>query len=154
MPKRSAGILLYRKGDSGVEVLLVHPGGPLWAHKDDGAWSIPKGQLIPGEDPLTGARRELLEETGLAPLGPFAALPPVKQDGGKEVLAWAVAFDCDASAICSNTFTMEWPPHSGATREFPEVDRAAWFTLEQARRAINKGQRLLLEHVPETQERE
>jgi predicted NUDIX family NTP pyrophosphohydrolase len=140
MPKISAGILLYRRRAGGPEVLLVHPGGPLWAKKDAGAWSIPKGEVEPGEDRLARARQEFAEETGFTVEGDFRALAPIRQAGGKTVFAWAVAGDCDAAAIRSNLFTLEWPPRSGRMQEFPEVDRAAWFALPEAREKILKGQ--------------
>jgi len=148
MTKTSAGLLLYRNSGSHLEVLLVHPGGPFWAKKDDGAWSIPKGEFTANEDPLAAAQRELQEETGFTVVGPFAPLTPVKQPGGKLVHAWFVAApDLDASAIRSNTFSLEWPPRSGKTREFPEVDRAAWFSLAEARTKILKGQLPLLDEL-------
>jgi predicted NUDIX family NTP pyrophosphohydrolase len=148
MPKTSAGLLMFRVRAGTVQVLLVHPGGPLWKNKDDGAWSIPKGEVADGEDPLAAARREFAEELG-APAGdgPFTPLPPVKQKGGKTVLAWAVAGDLDAAAIRSNTFTMEWPPRSGRRAEFPEVDRAQWFDLGTAAIKINPAQAALLRAV-------
>ena len=138
--QHSAGIVLYRVGDGGPEVLLVHPGGPFWAKKDLGAWSIPKGELEPDEDPLAAARREFEEETGCRISGEFRPLAPLKQPGGKTVYAWAVEGDCDPAAIKSNTFSMEWPPHSGRRQEFPEVDRAAWFPLDEAKKKILPGQ--------------
>jgi predicted NUDIX family NTP pyrophosphohydrolase len=148
MPKQSAGLLLHRTKNSQLEIFLVHPGGPFWAKKDDGAWSIPKGEFDPGEDPLTAAQRESKEETGLTAIGPFAPLTPVKQSGGKLVHAWAVkAPNLDPSAIRSNTFSVEWPPRSGQSREFPEVDRAAWFPISQARIKILKGQLPLLDQL-------
>ena len=147
MPKRSAGILLYRRRPSGLEVFLVHPGGPLWAKKDSAAWSIPKGEYTEEEDPLTAARREFTEETGLIVDGDFARLEPVKQASGKVVHAWALEGDCDATEIVSNSFTMEWPPKSGRQAEFPEVDRAEWFSVEEAREKINKGQASLLDQL-------
>ena len=145
MPKISAGILLYRRRDSGIEVLLVHPGGPFWAKKDDGAWSIPKGEVDGDEALLDAARREFREETGFPVDGSFHALPPVRQPGGKTVHAWAVAGDCDPSAVRSNRFTLEWPPRSGRMQDFPEVDRAGWFDLAAARRKLTRGQLPLLE---------
>lgn len=138
--KNAAGILLYRLRDSGLEVFLVHPGGPFWTKKDNGAWSIPKGELEEGEDPLNAAKREFQEETGFFVEGNFIPLTPLKQRGGKLVYAWAVERDCDAEAIKSNMFSMEWPPRSGKRAEFPEVDRAAWFTLEVAKEKILPGQ--------------
>jgi predicted NUDIX family NTP pyrophosphohydrolase len=149
--RRSAGVLLYRRrDDGGLEVLLVHPGGPFWAKKDLGAWSIPKGEPGPGEDAAAAARRELEEETGIA-LGDETLVPlgEVRQPGGKTVEAWAVERDCDAARIRSNLFTLEWPPRSGRRVEFPEVDRAAWFDLEEAARRILAGQRPLLDRLGE-----
>jgi predicted NUDIX family NTP pyrophosphohydrolase len=140
MPKRSAGILLYRRVGSEVEVLLVHPGGPFWARKDEGAWSIPKGEYLPGEDPLAAARREFAEETGASPEGTFMALGSFRQSAAKTVEVWALEGEFDPSALISNTFTMEWPPRSGQVRQFPEVDRAQWFTPVEAARRIIKGQ--------------
>jgi predicted NUDIX family NTP pyrophosphohydrolase len=145
MPKQSAGLLIYRQRGATPEVFLVHPGGPFWAKKDAGAWSIPKGEFETGEDPLATARREFTEETGFTIDGPFTALPPVKQPGGKIVHAFAVPGDCDASAIRSNSFTLEWPPRSGRRQEFPEVDRAGWFDLAAAREKILRGQLPLLD---------
>jgi predicted NUDIX family NTP pyrophosphohydrolase len=144
MPKQSAGLLLYRRGD-GIEVFLVHPGGPFWAGKDAHAWSVPKGEFVGGEDALSAARREFAEETGLSIDGTFLALAPVKQPGGKIVHAWAVEGDCDPAAVKSNSFSLEWPPRSGRMQEFPEVDRAAWFPLAVAREKIHKGQVALLD---------
>lgn len=148
MPKQSAGLLLFRRIDSQLEVLLVHPGGPLWAKKDDGAWSIPKGEMAEGEDPLQAAYRELEEETGHSIgsdlKGNCLPLTPVKQAGGKMVYAWAVESDFDIAMLKSNTFSMEWPPRSGRKQEFPEVDRAGWFRLAEARRKILKSQEPLL----------
>jgi predicted NUDIX family NTP pyrophosphohydrolase len=145
MAKVSAGILLYRRNAASTEVFLVHPGGPFWARKDDGAWSIPKGEIEPGEEPLARAQREFAEETGFAVAGEFRALAPVRQAGGKIVYAWAVEGDADAAAIRSNRFSMEWPPRSGRSQEFPEVDRAAWFDLKTARQKLNPGQRALVD---------
>ena len=139
--KRSAGLLLYRGAPDRLEVLLVHPGGPFWAKKDAGAWSIPKGEIDAGEEPLAAARREFEEETGVAPPdGEAVALEPRRQAGGKLVMAWAVRGDLDPALIRSGTFSREWPPRSGRQQEFPEVDRAGWFTLEQAREKILNGQ--------------
>lgn len=146
MPKKSAGFLLYRNAP-GLEVFLVHPGGPFWAKKDDGAWSIPKGEFADIEDGLEAAKREFREETGFEVDGNFEALEPIKQPGGKIVHAWCLKADVDASTIRSNTFSMEWPPRSGRSREFPEVDRAAWFEMAEARRKILKGQVPLLEQL-------
>jgi predicted NUDIX family NTP pyrophosphohydrolase len=145
MPKRSAGLLLYRHRGGRLEVLLIHPGGPYWASKDDGAWSIPKGELAEGEDPLAAAIREVEEETGCAVTGEFRPLDPIRQPGGKTVLAWAVECDFDPSTLKSNTFSMEWPPKSGNVQHFPEIDRAGWFDAEAARRKLLKGQVPLLE---------
>jgi len=147
MPKQSAGLLLFRESHGAIEVLLVHPGGPFWARKDAGAWSIPKGEFDAGEEPLTAARREFEEETGQAVTGEFIALQPVRQPSGKIVHAWAVRADFDPARLRSNTFTIEWPPKSGRSREFPEVDRAAWFTLDEARQKIQPGQRPLLDQL-------
>lgn len=149
MPKKSAGVLVYRKAGPSAEVFLVHPGGPFWAKKDDGAWSIPKGEFEEGEDSLAAAKREFQEETGFAIEGVFEALDPVRQAGGKIVYAWSVQGDLDASAIRSNSFFLEWPPRSGKTREFPEVDRAEWFSLAQAQKKILKGQLPLLNQLQE-----
>jgi predicted NUDIX family NTP pyrophosphohydrolase len=145
--KSSAGLVIYRRRPAAPEVLLVHPGGPLWQSRDHGAWSIPKGELAPGEDPLEAARREVAEETGLPVSGDFQPLRPVRQSGGKTIHAWAVEADCDPARITSNTFALEWPPHSGIVRQFPEIDRAAWFALEDARERIIPGQRELLDQL-------
>jgi len=143
----SAGLLLYRVRNANLEVFLVHPGGPFWAKKDLGAWSIPKGEIQDGEDRLNAAKREFCEETGIVPQGDFVALAPLKQAGGKRVHAWAIRGDCDAQAISSNSFSMEWPPRSGQRREFPEVDRAEWFAMDVAKEKILKGQVGLLEEL-------
>ncbi|MGB7951482.1 MAG: NUDIX domain-containing protein [Candidatus Binatia bacterium] len=143
----SAGLLLYRWRSAILEVFLVHPGGPFWAKKDLGAWSIPKGEPLEGEDGLSAAKREFYEETGIVPQGDFFALAPVKQGGGKRVHAWAVRGDCDAKAITSNTFSIEWPPRSGQRREFPEVDGAEWFAMDVAKEKILKGQIDFLEEL-------
>lgn len=140
MAKISSGILLYRIIQSSAEILLVHPGGPFFARKDDGSWTIPKGELIDDEDPLHAAIREFEEETGYKPAGNFIALPAIKQKGGKIVQCWAVSGDLDPAAIVSNTFEMEWPPRSGKRKSFPEVDRAAWFSIPEARQKINERQ--------------
>ena len=137
--KQSAGLLLYRRRDAGLEVLLVHPGGPFWASRDEAAWSIPKGEFAPGEDALAAARREFEEETGFLPAGD-ALLLGIRKNGGKAIHIWALEGDCDPAAITSNSFTMEWPPRSGRLQEFPEVDRAAWFDLATARRKIHRNQ--------------
>ncbi len=147
MGKESAGILLYRRRASGLEVLLVHPGGPFWAKKDAGAWSIPKGEHDPGEDPLTAARREFTEETGFTAAGPFHPLTPLKQKSGKLVRAFACEGEADPGALQSNTFTLEWPPRSEKIQEFPEVDRAAWFSLEEVHEKIHPGQAGFLEEL-------
>ena len=151
MPKLSAGLLVYRRGDDGLEVLLVHPGGPYWAKKDDGAWSIPKGEYEPDEDPLQVALREFEEETGKAPPDPASAvsLGELRQPSGKVVSAWAVEGDVDVAEVHSNTFEMEWPPRSGRTQEFPEVDRAGWFGPEAARRKLLRGQLGFIERLLE-----
>ena len=147
MPKRSAGILMFRRRGARIEVLLVHLGGPFWAKKDLGAWSIPKGEYEDGEDPLEAARREFQEETGTPVSGDFIELAEIRQAGGKLVKAWAVEGDLDAARIRSNTFTMEWPPRSGKMREFPEVDRAEWFPVDVAREKILTGQAALLDQL-------
>jgi predicted NUDIX family NTP pyrophosphohydrolase len=147
MPKISAGLLLYRLRNKEIEVFLVHPGGPFWAGKDIGAWSIPKGLIDPDEDPLSAAQREFHEETGFEVSGRFLQLTPVKTKSGKIIQAWAVEGDYDPSEIKSNTFAMEWPPHSGKQKEFPEVDRAAWFEIDEAKRKIHQGQVPLLEEL-------
>ena len=143
MPKKTAGILLFREAPR-LEVLLVHPGGPFWARKDDGAWSIPKGLVDDGEDPLDAAKREFREETGGSPDGEPIPLEPLRQPSGKIVHAWAMRGEFDPTALRSNTFSVEWPPRSGVQREFPEVDRAGWFSMEEASRKILKGQAPLL----------
>jgi predicted NUDIX family NTP pyrophosphohydrolase len=147
MSKKSAGLLLFRERSNNLEVLLVHPGGPFWAKKDDGAWSIPKGEFGDGEDPLAAARREFEEELGAVADGEFISLDTVKQPGGKLVHAWGVRGDFDPSALRSNTFSMEWPPRSGRQREFPEVDRAGWFGIDAARTKILEGQAPLLDRL-------
>jgi predicted NUDIX family NTP pyrophosphohydrolase len=147
MAKRSGGLVMHRGSGDGIEVLLVHPGGPFWANKDEGAWSIPKGEFGEDEDALAAARREFEEETGHSPQGDFVALAPVRQPGGKVVHAWAVRGDWDPTALRSNTFEMEWPPRSGRRQSFPEVDRAAWFGMEAARRKLNPGQLGLLDQL-------
>jgi len=147
MPKQSAGLLMFRRGGGELEVLLVHPGGPFWKNKDLSAWTIPKGEHDAGEEALVAAAREFREETGIEPRGPFIALTPVKQAGGKVVAAWAFEGDGDAAAIRSNTFSLEWPRGSGRFQDFPEVDRAAWFSLDEARRKILRGQVPLLEEL-------
>ena len=147
MAKRtSAGLLLYRRRGE-LEVFLVHPGGPFWAKKDLGAWSLPKGEFVEGEDPLQAARREFTEETGFVIDGEFHSLEPVKQSGGKVVHAWSIEGDCDVSKIRSNSFSMRWPPKSGQMQQFPEVDRAEWFAINEARKKIIKGQAALLDQL-------
>jgi predicted NUDIX family NTP pyrophosphohydrolase len=147
MKKKSAGILVYRKTEKDYEVFLVHPGGPYWAKKDMHAWSIPKGEFNEGEEPIIAAKREFGEETGLTVSGAFIELQPVKQPGGKIIYSWAVESDPDASVIKSNLFEMEWPPGSGKTEEFPEVDKAGWFSFDIAREKIVKGQVPILEQL-------
>jgi predicted NUDIX family NTP pyrophosphohydrolase len=146
--KRSAGVLLYRRREE-LEVFLVHPGGPFWAKKDLGAWSLPKGEIGEDEDPLAAARREFTEETGFPLDGEFRPLQPVKMSSGKVVLAWAVEGDCDPDALRSNAFSMEWPPKSGRQQEFPEVDRGGWFTIAEARERLLSGQRPFLDDLVE-----
>lgn len=138
--KRSAGVLLFRRRGAELEVLLVHPGGPFWKNKDAGAWSIPKGEYTQEEDAFAAARREFTEETGLQVDGEFVALGEVRQPGGKYVSAWALEHDLDPSLVRSNTFSIHWPPKAGTMREFPEVDKADWFSLAAAREKMLKGQ--------------
>lgn len=147
MAKKSAGLLMYRKRNGFLEVFLVHPGGPFWAKKDAGAWTIPKGEFGDGEEPLDAAKREFEEETGFKPEGEYQPLKLVRQAGGKIVLAWFLEGDCDASAVKSNTFSLEWPPRSGQQQEFPEVDRAGWFSIGQAMGKILKGQASFIEEL-------
>jgi predicted NUDIX family NTP pyrophosphohydrolase len=147
MAPQSAGILLYRKQEPAVEVFLVHPGGPFWKKKDDGAWTIPKGVVIPGEDVLQAAKREFNEETGFKINADCLLLGTVHQSGGKDVTAFAVEMDVAPAKLVSNNFMMEWPPKSGRLQEFPEVDRGDWFTLDAAAIKILKGQRPLLEMI-------
>lgn len=149
MPKVSAGILPYRKRGSSLEVLLVHPGGPFWARKDAGAWSLAKGEYDPGEDPLGAAIREFEEETGCTPRGEFLRLTTRRQPGGKVIDAWALEMDWDPSALRSNTFELEWPRGSGRRRQYPEVDRAEWFSCAEAVRRILPGQRGFVEELHE-----
>ena len=148
MPRTSAGLLLYRRGADGYDLLIFHPGGPFWARKDEAAWSIPKGEYTDDEDPWVAAQREFVEEIGLpVPEGPRVALPPVKQSGGKIVTAFAVAADLDVTDSVSNTFELEWPKGSGTIKEFPEMDRVAWFSVADAYVKLLKGQRPLLDHL-------
>jgi predicted NUDIX family NTP pyrophosphohydrolase len=151
MPIESAGLLLYRRCHDALEVFLVHPGGPFFRDRDDGWWTVPKGLVEPGEDPLASARREFTEETGFAaPVeGAYVPLGSVRQKSGKVVSAWAVEGDCDPARLASNTFRLEWPPRSGRTREFPEVDRAEFFTLAEARRKILPAQAPFLDRLLE-----
>jgi predicted NUDIX family NTP pyrophosphohydrolase len=147
MAKVSAGILMYRNKGNVLEVFLAHPGGPFFEKKDTGVWGIPKGEIDEGEDALTAAQREFEEETGFKAQGEFLPLTPVTQKGGKIVQAWAVAGDCDPSKVKSNLFTMEWPPHSGRQQEFPEVDRAGWFSIAEAKQKINPAQTNFLDEL-------
>jgi len=149
MPKRSAGILMYRRAVLGLELLLVHPGGPFWKKRDAGAWSIPKGEYSAGEDPLAVARRESEEEIGARLAGEFRPLGEVVQKGGKIVAAWAVEGDLDPATIRSNTFEIEWPPKSGRKAAFPEVDRAGWFSPDEAREKILSSQRPFIARLEE-----
>ncbi len=148
--RRSAGILLYRRTPRGLEVLLVHPGGPFWARRDEGAWSIPKGEYEADEDPREAARREFEEELGVAPpAGAPIDLGEVRQRGGKRVSAWGLEGDLDVDAVQSNTFALEWPPRGGSFVQVPEVDRAEWFGVEEARAKINPAQAALLDRLSE-----
>ncbi|MBZ9884139.1 MULTISPECIES: NUDIX domain-containing protein [unclassified Mesorhizobium] len=145
MPQRSAGLLIHRRASGVFEFLLIHPGGPFWSRKDEGAWSIPKGLIGDKEDELEAAKREAEEELGVAIDGDFQPLGSYKQPGGKIVIAWSVEADIDANAVRSNMFTMEWPPKSGTMKAFPEVDKAGWFSLPEAGIKILKGQRPMLD---------
>lgn len=149
MPKQSAGLLLYRRTERGTEVFLVHPGGPFWAKKDLGAWSIPKGEYAGDEDSLAAARREFQEETGFAVEGEFLELGAIRQAGGKLVSAWAVQGDCDPASLRSNLCRIQWPPRSGRLIDIPEVDRGAWFTLHEAHERILAGQKPFLDLLQE-----
>jgi predicted NUDIX family NTP pyrophosphohydrolase len=140
MARRSAGLLMFRRGAGGIEVLLIHPGGPFWANKDLGAWSIPKGEYNDSEEPLIAAQREFAEETGWSATPPFRSLGSIKQRGGKVVVAWAFEGDGDPATVVSNTFEMQWPPRSGTLQTFPEADRAGWFTLAEARKKLIESQ--------------
>jgi predicted NUDIX family NTP pyrophosphohydrolase len=144
----SAGLLMFRQRAGVLEVFLVHPGGPYFRNKDEGAWTIPKGQIEPGEEPLDAACREFVEETGLSPQGPYLPLAPVRQKGGKTVMGWAFRGDvADPVTIRPNRFTIEWPPRSGRMREFPEIDFAAFFTVDEARRKLNPAQVAFVEEL-------
>jgi predicted NUDIX family NTP pyrophosphohydrolase len=149
MPQISSGLLLYRVRRDQVEVFLVHPGGPFWAKKDAGAWSIPKGVVNEGEDLLVAAQREFTEETGFTVAGKFIALGSIKATSAKTLHVWAVEGEAEAEKLVSNTFTMEWPPRSGKSAEFPEVDRAGWFAIEIAAEKIHQGQAPLLGRLRE-----
>jgi predicted NUDIX family NTP pyrophosphohydrolase len=140
MSQASAGLLMYRKSGSVIEVFLVHPGGPFWVKKDEGAWSIPKGLIDEGEDKLEAAKREFAEETSVLASGPFIYLGEIQQKSGKHVYGWAFEGNCDPSQVKSNSFTLEWPPKSGQVKEFPEIDRGEFFCLSGARRKINQNQ--------------
>ncbi len=145
--KTSAGLLLFRERDGALELFLVHPGGPFFRGRDEGAWTIPKGLIENGEDALAAARREFHEETGFTPEGPFLPLTPVRQRGGKTVFAWAFRGDCDPFTVKANTFVLEWPPGSGRQREFPEIDYAAFFSVDEARRKLNPAQAAFVDEL-------
>jgi len=151
MGKQSAGILLYRKTEGNLEAFLVHPGGPFFKNKDNGSWSVPKGEFLDDEDPLEAAKREFEEETGQAIIGEFISLSPITQKGGKKVYVWAVEGDIDHLAIRSNHFEIEWPPRSGKQQSFPEVDRAAWFDIDTAKVKINPAQTALIDELSKAQ---
>ena len=153
MRRQSAGILLYRLTKSGLEVFLVHPGGPYWARRDRGAWTIPKGEFEADEEPFTAAIREFFEETGAQVHGPFMPLGSVRQRSGKLVSVWAAEGDFDPQDLKSNSFSLEWPPNSGGQQEFPEVDRAAWFSVDEGRMKINSGQLAFIERLQEILEK-
>lgn len=153
MPKRSAGLLMYRRSGGDLALLLVHPGGPFWARKDLGAWSIPKGEYAAGEEALAVARREFEEETGARPEGEFCALGDAMQAGGKRVSAWAVEGDFDPATLVSNVVEREWPPRSGRRTRFPEVDRAQWFSPDEARQKINAAQRVFIDRLTQMLEK-
>lgn len=147
MANQSAGILLFRMINEQLQLFLVHPGGPFWKKKDLGVWSIPKGEYTDAEDALAAARREFQEETGIAVSGDFIKLQPVKQKSGKIIHAWALEGNVDPSTISSNVFTMEWPPGSGKRQQFPEVDKAEWFCVEEAKQKINPAQAALISEL-------
>ena len=147
MPKRSAGLLMYRRKTRGLEVFLVHPGGPYWAKKGGGAWGIPKGEYPKDEEPLAAAKREFTEETGFTATGPFVELGSIEQKSGKIVTAWAVEGDCDPAELVSNTCSLQWPPKSGRFIEIPEIDQGRWFDLKEARETIRQEQEPLLERL-------
>jgi predicted NUDIX family NTP pyrophosphohydrolase len=147
MPKRSAGLLMFRRLSNGLEVFLVHPGGPLWAKKDEGAWTIPKGEYDEDESPLAAAQREFEEETGFHATGEFVDLGSIKQKSGKIVTAWAFEGDCDPDKLISNICEIEWPPRSGRRLEIPEVDRGRWFNIDEARKYIRSEQEKLLDNL-------
>jgi predicted NUDIX family NTP pyrophosphohydrolase len=150
VPDRSAGVLLFRRRETGIEIFLVHPGGPFWAKKDEGAWSIPKGLYEDGEDPLAAAQREFAEEVGIGVEAEFTALGEFKLPSGKRLSVWSIEGDLDATAVTSNLFEMEWPTRSGKRAQFPEVDRAGWFTPEVARTKLTKGQLQVLDAFMKT----
>jgi predicted NUDIX family NTP pyrophosphohydrolase len=146
--RKSAGLLMYRRcGDGSMQVLLAHPGGPFWRGKDEGAWTIPKGEYLPPEEALAAAQREFTEETGFAVTPPFLPLGEIVQKSGKRILAWAFPGDCDPARLSSNTFEMEWPPRSGRKQDFPEIDRIEWYALDEARRKIIPAQVPLLDRL-------
>jgi predicted NUDIX family NTP pyrophosphohydrolase len=145
--KQSAGLLMFRRTPGGVQVLLAHPGGPFWRAKDEGAWTLPKGEYDAPEQPLDAARREFMEETGFEAVAPFLPLGEVVQKGGKRILAWAFEGDCDPGRLRCNTFEIEWPPGSGRRQAFPEIDRVGWFSLADARRKVLPAQAALLERL-------
>lgn len=149
MAKRSAGLLLYRRNENGLEVFLVHPGGPYWSKKDLGAWTIPKGEYTEAEDPLAAARREFLEETGFTVDGIFVALGSIRQTGGKVVSVWALEGDCDPAKLTSNFCQLQWPPRSGKMIEIPEIDRGEWFSLHEAQHRILASQAPMLMRLVE-----
>jgi predicted NUDIX family NTP pyrophosphohydrolase len=147
MPQTSAGLLMYRWSDGVLEVFLVHPGGPFWAKKDEGAWSIPKGLVGEDEDKLEAAKREFAEETSFLPSGPWIDLGEIRQKSGKNVYGWAFEGNCNSARVKSNTFTLEWPPKSGQMKQFPEIDKGAFFSLPDALRKINQNQAEFLKRL-------